>query len=360
MAQIPVHGDPAQPVKAAVVQAEPCWFDLDAATDKTCALIAEAASNGAQVIGFPELWIPGYPTFIFGHKANDMYDYCLKYYRHAVDVTSEQMNRIRSAARAGNIMVILGIAERDKGSLFMAQVFIGPDGNILLHRRKFKPTSLERVVFGDASGDCTTNVVQTPIGRIGGLQCFEHLQPLLKYHSYFQGEQIHVASWPMLFPPVGKGPFFNTVDACRMATHVYAIEGGAFVLLASHTQGESGLKANGLIMPDQSQDTTPHVSTLGGGFSQIIAPDGRSLTEPVDPTFEGLLYADLDFNEIYYAKNIVDPVGQYSRTDLFTLQVDNRVKRHCVYKGEENDAYKHASRYPDLKSEEVVKALEST
>lgn len=200
------------------------------------------------------------------------------------------------------------------------------------------------------SGDCTQNVVQTPIGRVGGLQCFEHLQPLLKYHTYFQREQIHVASWPLLFPPVGKGPFFNTVDACRMATHVLAIEGGTFVLLASHTQGQRGLEANGIALADPSDEATPHVSAVGGGFSEIIAPDGRSLTEPVDPSWEGIIYADLDFAEIYYAKNIVDPVGQYSRPDIFRLHVDANVKRHCSY-DEPKSEFKHASRYPDLEEQ---------
>lgn len=125
---------------------------MDAATNKTCALITEAATNGAQIIAFPELWIPGYPTFIFGHKANVVYDYCLKYYQNAVDVDSKHMLRIRAAARAGSIMVVIGIAERHRGSLYMAQTFIGPSGDILLHRRKLKPTSFERVVFGDAVG----------------------------------------------------------------------------------------------------------------------------------------------------------------------------------------------------------------
>ncbi|KAF3011478.1 hypothetical protein E8E14_006027 [Neopestalotiopsis sp. 37M] len=315
MTESEVHNDPKKPVKAAVVQAEPCWFDVNAAVEKTCSLIAEAASNGAQIIGFPELWIPGYPVFIYAHKANVIYDYCRKYYRNAIDVNSQHMQTIRAAARDAKIMVVLGIAERDRGSLYMAQTFIGPDGNILLHRRKFKPTSFERVVFGDA------------------------------------GEQIHVASWPMLFPPVGKGPFYNTVEACRMATHVLAIEGGTFVLLASHTQGENGLRANGLVPDDDpSKEETPHVSTIGGGFSEIIAPDGRSLTERVDPSWEGILYADLDFNEIYVAKNIVDPVGHYSRPDVFRLQVNSNVYRHCVYDDLTTD-YKHTQRFSDLEAE---------
>lgn len=126
--------------------------------EKTCSLIAEAAANGAQIIGFPELWIPGYPVFIYAHKANVIYDYCRKYYRNAIDVNSQHMQTIRAAARDAKIMVVLGIAERDRGSLYMAQTFIGPDGNILLHRRKFKPTSFERVVFGDAVSFLSSSV----------------------------------------------------------------------------------------------------------------------------------------------------------------------------------------------------------
>ncbi|KAF0323536.1 hypothetical protein GQ607_009217 [Colletotrichum asianum] len=324
-----VYGDPDDPVKVAVVQAEPCWFDVEAATVKTCGLINEAGANGAKLVAFPELWIPGYPNFIHAKAAKETMDYNLKYYRNSIDVRSEHMERICMAARNASIMVVVGISERDKGSLYMAQTFIGPDGDVLLPRRKFKPTAQERILFGDASGDCTTNVVQTPIGRIGGLQCFEHLQPLLKYNTYFQGEQIHVASWPNLFPPVGKMPFFNTVESCMMATHTLAVEGATFVLLASSTQTEKGLVANGLVDESEhaGQGEKPHTAVVGGGFSEIIAPDGRTLVKAPSPTFEGLLYGELEFDEIYIAKSILDTVGQYSRPDLFTLQVRGKLRR---------------------------------
>ncbi|KAH0434149.1 hypothetical protein CcaCcLH18_05473 [Colletotrichum camelliae] len=326
-----VYGDPNDPVKVAVVQAEPCWFDVEAATVKTCELITEAGANGAKLVAFPELWIPGYPNFIHAKAAKETMDYNLKYYRNSIDVRSEHMERIRMAARNASIMVVVGISERDKGSL-----------------RKFKPTAQERILFGDASGDCTTNVVQTSIGRIGGLQCFEHLQPLLKYNTYFQGEQIHVASWPNLFPPVGKMPFFNTVESCMMATHTLTVEGATFVLLASSTQTEKGLVANGLVDESEPADQggKPHTAVVGGGFSEIIAPDGRTLVKTPSPMFEGLLYGELDFDEIYIAKSIVDTVGQYSRPDLFTLQVRGKLRRQCEY--DETSNIDHASRFPDL------------
>ncbi|KAJ0336041.1 hypothetical protein KNSL1_013418 [Colletotrichum chrysophilum] len=309
-----VYGDPNDPVKVAVVQAEPCCrflarFDVEAATVKTCELVTEAGANGAKLVAFPELWIPGYPNFIHAKAAKETINYNLKYYRNSIDVRSEHVERIRMAARNASIMVVVGISERDKGSLYMAQTFIGPDGDVLLHRRKFKPTAQERILFGDA---------------------------------------IHVASWPNLFPPVGKMPFFNTVESCMMATHTLAVEGATFVLLASSTQTEKGLIANGLTDESEhaGQGEKPHTAVVGGGFSEIIAPDGRTLVKAPSPTFEGLLYGELEFDEIYIAKSIVDTVGQYSRPDLFTLQVRSKLRRQCEY--DETSNIDHVSRFPDL------------
>ncbi|KAL4885706.1 carbon-nitrogen hydrolase [Aspergillus karnatakaensis] len=363
MSRPPVDLDPAGPVKVAVVQAEPCWFDVEAAVTKTCDLITEAGKNGAKLIAFAELWIPGYPNFVFAHTTKIVNDFMLEYYRNSISVDSTHMAMIRKAARAAEIMVVLGISERDRGSLYMSQVFIGPDGNILLHRRKFKPTGPERIIFGDASGDCAKNVIQTPLGRIGGLQCFEHLQPLLKYNTYAQGEQIHIAAWPNLFPPVGKMPFFNTVESCRMATHTLAVEGGVFVLLASSIQSEKGLKANGLLpapipgkgdtheVVSETNIEPPHTRVTGGGFSVVIAPDGRTITEPVAEDWEGLIYAELDFEEIYRAKQWVDPVGHYSRPDVFTLQVRSQTRRYVeVESGNTSgsEGFEHVGRFPEL------------
>lgn len=167
MASKTIGQDPVEPVKVAVVQAEPSWwalqlsfhrqklivknrFNVEAAVHDTCKFITEAGQNGAKLIAFPELWIPGYPTFIFAHAKKSASRYTLQYYRNAVEVDSTHMHRIRCAARKSKIMVVLGYAERDKGSLYMSQTFIGPDGSVLLHRRKLKPTGYERTIFGDA------------------------------------------------------------------------------------------------------------------------------------------------------------------------------------------------------------------
>lgn len=142
-------------------------------------------------------------------------------------------------------------------------------------------------------------------------------------------------------------PFFNTVEACRMATHTLAMEGGVFVLLASMTQTGKGLKANGLIKDVLPGEELPHTAVQGGGFTVVIAPDGRRLTEPVPADWEGLIYSDLNFDEIYKAKQWVDPVGHYSRPDLFTLLVKKETKRHVVTEALDSE-YDHVSRFPEL------------
>jgi cyanide hydratase len=155
-------------------------------------------------------------------------------------------------------------------------------------------------------------------------------------------------------------PFFNTVEPCTMATHTLAVEGATFVLLASSTQTEKGLLANGLIpepnadIPSSSDGTgeeLPHTAVVGGGFSEIIAPDGRTLVKAPSASYDGLLYGELDFDEIYIAKSIVDTVGQYSRPDIFTLQVRGEVRRHC--ENAQVGEFAHATRFPNLPTAQI-------
>ena len=149
-------------------------------------------------------------------------------------------------------------------------------------------------------------------------------------------------------------PFFNSVESCRIVTHTLAIEGGTFVLLASQVQTEKGLEANGLGKEASLDDVdAPHTAVVGGGFSVIIAPDGRALTEPVDPKWQGILYHELDFDEIYAAKAWVDPVGHYSRPDIFSLSVNGRTHQHVVTCGI-MDGLQHDLRFPTLEDEPVV------
>lgn len=159
---------------------------------------------------------------------------------------SEEMCRIKAAVKAAGVFVVLGHSERDGGSLYIAQSFISPAGHIILHRRKIKPTHVERALWGEGQADSLQTVVDSPFGKIGGLNCWEHLQPLLRYHEYTQGVQIHVASWPPMYPLPEeddvKWGFGATDKGSLIASQFLAIEGQCFVLVATQVLAKGDLK----------------------------------------------------------------------------------------------------------------------
>ena len=182
--------------KAAAVQAAPVFLDLDATVDKAVALIKEAAANGASLIAFPETLDPRLSVVhLAGFPASGA---CSS--SSAITTIRWSMARRRPTAsprrrKDNNIMVVMGHSEKQGGSLYMGQWIIGPDGETIAQRRKLKPTHVERTVFGEGDGS-DLSVFETPLGRVGALCCWEHLQPLSKYAMYAQNEQVHVAAWP--------------------------------------------------------------------------------------------------------------------------------------------------------------------
>lgn len=158
--------------KAAVCQSEPCWFDKVAAIEKSIRLIREAKQNDASLIAFSEVWVPGYPNFLWSGNYAENLPLVQKYMANSISAYGDEMLQIRQAAAENKIYVSFGFSERAGHSLYLAQMFIGPDGNFLLHRRKTKPTHVERTIFGDSTGDSLKTVVETPLGRIGMLNCW--------------------------------------------------------------------------------------------------------------------------------------------------------------------------------------------
>lgn len=258
-------------------------------------------------------------------------DLVRKYFENSMEINSPEYDRVRKAAKDNSIFVMFGFSERCHGTLFMAQSLISSNGDILLHRHKTKPTHIERTLFGEGSGDSIKNVVSTELGNIGTLQCWEHLQPLLKYHTYAQHEHIHIAAWPTNQAYVGWEPWSFCNEAAVIASRMYAIESGAFTIVATqcHTQKTLETLSEGV---DKSEAS--HMAQVGGGFTAIYGPDGRKLTPDITPDWEGILYADCDFEQIRFAKSVADPVGHYSRPDLFQLHVDTTRKEHIVYKND--------------------------
>ena len=307
--------------KVAVVQAAPIFLDLDAGIDKTVGFIEEAAAAGAKLIAFPETWLPGYPWHIWlGSPAwAIMRGFVSRYFDNSLSYDSPEADRLRDAARENNITVVLGLSERDGGSLYIAQWIIGPDGETIAQRRKLKPTHVERTVYGEGDGSGLA-VHETELGRIGALCCWEHLQPLSKYAMYAQNEQVHVAAWPSfsLYDPFAPALGAEVNNA---ASRVYAVEGSCFVLAPCATVSQA--------MIDELCDSPDKNMLLhaGGGHSVIYGPDGMQLTEKLPPDAEGLLYAEIDLGTISVAKAAADPAGHYSRPDVTRLLLNDAPNR---------------------------------
>ena len=268
-----------------------------------------------------------------------------RYVQNSLRLQSPEMNSIMAAARAHSIAVALGFSERgETDSVYIAQAIISPEGKLLMHRRKLKPTHMERTVFGDGSGSDLNNVVDVDFGgdigvvKVGTLACWEHCQPLLKYHTYSQGEAVHISMWPPIDPHPGveaPGLWSMSAEGVQNLSQTYAIEGSAFVLHCTGVCNEKGIETmrthDGLLFRKP-----------GGGHSVAIGPDGRRLTQPLadgDPAGEGIVYADLDLAQITMLRGFQDVVGHYSRPDLLWLGVDKKQKEHVVpWKGSKEES----------------------
>ncbi|GCE45090.1 Nitrilase [Rhodococcus wratislaviensis] len=297
--------------RAAAVQAAPVFLDLDASIDKAVVLIAEAANAGAELIAFPETFLPGYPFHIWLDSPAWALQFTGRYFDNSLEYGSVEADRLAAAARDNHIMVVMGLSERYQGSLYIAQWIIGADGRTIATRRKLKPTHVERTVYGEGDGT-DLSVYDTDLGRIGALCCWEHLQPLSKYAMYAQNEQIHVGAWPSfsLYPGAAYalGPEVNTA-----ASRVYAVEGGSFVIAPCATVSADMVE---MLCTD---DAKRAMLSEGGGYARIFGPDGQLLHEPLDPSTEGLVYADIDTSVIAVAKAAADPAGHYARPDVTRL-----------------------------------------
>ncbi|WP_443193040.1 carbon-nitrogen hydrolase family protein [Novosphingobium sp. KACC 22771] len=306
----------SQPFKAAAVQAAPEFLDLAGTVDKTIALIEQAAQQDVKLLAFPEAWLPGYPFWSWlGSQAWGM-QFVGRYHANSIERDGPEMEAIAAAAARAGMTVVLGTSERDHGSLYLGQTIIAGDGSILAHRRKLRPTHVERSVFGDGDGS-DLRVHATELGRLGALCCWEHLQPLVKYAMFAQHEQIHIASWPAFSLYEGKA-YALGADLNSAVTQVYAAEGQCFVIAATMVVTP---KIQAMLCDEPAKaDLLP----LGGGCSMIFGPDGAPLAQRIAPTEEGLVIAEIDTSLIAYAKAAADPIGHYARPDVFQVLFDDR------------------------------------
>lgn len=174
-----------------------------------------------------------------------------QYQANSMARDSPQMKRIQAAVKKAGMFIVLGYSERDGASIYLAQAFISPDGEIVLNRRKIKPTHAERTIWGEGQAESLQTVVDSPFGKIGGLNCWEHLQPLLRYYEFTQGVQIHVSSWPSMFvmpdPEKIAWLYHDTGEADQRISQNMAMEGQVFVICSSQILTEEGLAKNSLL-----------------------------------------------------------------------------------------------------------------
>lgn len=298
-------------IKVACVQAAPVFLDLQGTVDKTLALIEEAAGQGAELIAFPETWIPGYPWFLWLDAPAAYMPLVHRYHENSLVLDSEQARRISDAARRHGIHVVLGYSERSHGSLYIGQWLIDDQGKTLGIRRKLKATHVERVLFGESDG-ASLATFPSDLGTLGALCCWEHLQPLTRYAMYSQHEQIHVAAWPS-FSLYRRGTAALGPEVNLAASRLYAAEGQCFVLAPCAVVSPQMIE---LLCTTESQQA---FLEPGGGHARIFGPDGADLATPLGEHEEGILYATLDPAALISAKVAADPVGHYSRPDVTRL-----------------------------------------
>lgn len=297
--------------KIAVVQDAPVFLDRAATVAKSCNLLAEAGQNGARLVLFPEAFIPAYPDWVWATPPGQdqllagLYAELLD---QAVDIPGPVTKELGRAARQAGVYVAIGVNERNNegsnGSLYNTLLYLNPSGEVLGKHRKLVPTAAERLVWAQGDGS-TLAVYDTPLGKLGGLICWENYMPLARYALYAWGVQIYLA------PTWDRGaPWLATLQHIAREGRVY-VAGCCMALQLSDIPDHYSFKA---------QYDGDAEMWINHGESAIVAPSGEMIAGPLHHQ-KGILYGEVDGREISGSKWMFDAAGHYARPDVFQLSV---------------------------------------
>jgi aliphatic nitrilase len=340
--------------KVAAAHVAPVFLDTDRSVEKACSVIEEAACHGARLIAFPEAFLPGFPVWAALEAPIRTHELFKRLAACAVEIDGPELARLRHTARRHGIFVSIGFTEGTKtsvGCLWNANALIGAEGTILNHHRKLVPTYYEKLIWANGDGR-GLRVCGTALGRIGMLICGENTNPLARFALMAEGEQVHISTYPPVWPtrPPAERGNYDLAQAIRIRAGAHAFEAKVFNLVASccvdHTLRhaiEAALGREPLRILEQSP----------GGISLVLDPTGTPVGDALCRD-EGILYADIDLVQSVEPKQFHDVVGSYNRFDIFALTVNRSARLpatfvdelHSVASRQESSPGEHSHHLP--------------
>lgn len=325
--------------RIAAAHVAPVFLNVDDTIAKACSIIQEAGRNGAQLVAFPETFVPAFPVWSALRAPIYNHDLFSQLVANSIQVPGPELAQVCSAARTAGVFVSLGFNEgttASVGCLWNSNVLIGDDGSIINHHRKLVPTFYEKLTWANGDG-AGLRVADTRLGRVGMLICGENTNPLARFTLIAQGEQVHVSTYPPVWPsrdPKEDGNY-DLANAIRIRAAAHSFEGKCYNLVSSGYMDQTMRNA----LADLDKDAARILDNSPRSVSMVVDPTGAQVGDSLCET-EGLLYADIDLSACVEPKQFHDIAGQYNRFDIFKLTVDRSANRPITFQVAETDEQK--------------------